>query len=98
MISCVSSSSGSGTQISAFLLPRDSRCRSTQFTQAFRRPPTHHFQNGGLLVSRIVSHLRSHVSISAYSVKQSGKCSSLNRSRIAGSFAFACATNAAGGG
>ena len=34
--------------------------------------PTHHFQNGGLLVSKMVSHLRSHVSIFAYSIKQSG--------------------------
>ena len=30
------------------------RCRSTQLEEAFRRPPTNHFQNGGLLVSRVV--------------------------------------------
>jgi len=73
------------------------RWRSTQLTHALSRPPTHHLQNGGLLASRIVCHLRSQASRSAYSTKQFGKCSSEKRSKIAGSFAFACATNASGG-
>src|SRR5205085_10212567 len=74
-----------------------SRWRSTQLTQAFSRPPTNHFQNGGLLVSSIVSHPASQVSRSAYSLKQSGKCSSLKRSRMSESLAFACATKLSGG-
>ena len=97
MTPTVSSPSGSGTQISAFLDPRASRWRSTQFTHAFSFPPTNHFQNGGLLVSRIVSQRVSQVSRSAYSVKHSGKCSSLNRSRMAGSAALAWAANPGGG-
>ena len=97
MTASVCSVSGSGTQMSAALSALDARCRSTQLTEAFRRPPTNHFQNGGLLVSRVVCQYWSHVSRSAYSLKHSGKCSSLNRSRIAGSFAFACAMNSAGG-
>ncbi len=56
-----------------------------------------HFQNGALLVSRIVSHFLSQLSRSAYSVKQSGKSFSLNRSTIAGSSALACWTNDSGG-
>ena len=56
-----------------------------------------HFQNGALLVSRTVSHFLSQLSRSAYSVKQSGKFFSLNRSRIAGSSALACWTNDSGG-
>ena len=97
MISTGSTSSGSCTQISAFLSPRLSRCRSTQLTDAFRRPPTNHLKNGGLLVSSSVSHFLSQVSMSAYSMKHSGKFFSLKRSRIAGSFALACAANASGG-
>ena len=56
-----------------------------------------HFQNGALLVSSVVCHAGSQVSRSAYSVKQSGNLSSVNRSRMAGSLALACATNAGGG-
>ena len=56
-----------------------------------------HFQNGGLLASRTVSHFLSQLSISAYSTKQSGKFSSAKRSKIAGSFALACSTNDSGG-
>ncbi len=97
MISWVSSSSSSGTQIKAFRSPRVSRCRSTQLTHAFSLPPTHHFQNGGCDVSRTVSHFLSQVSISAYSTKHSGKRSSEKRSRIARSFAFASARSAGGG-
>ena len=74
-----------------------SACRSTQLYEAFSFPPTNHFQNGGLLVSRVVCQGSSQVSRSAYSLKQSGKCSSLNRSKIAGSFALACSTNFGGG-
>src|SRR5437660_8681547 len=81
----------------AFSSPRDSRWRSTQLTDAFRRPPTHHLKNGGLLVSTISSHFLSHVSISAYSSKHSGKRSGANRSRIELSFAFACALYCSGG-
>src|SRR5579859_843202 len=95
---CVSSSSSSGTQISAFLSPRPSRCRSTQLVHALSFPPTHHLKNGGLLVSTTVSHFLSHVSISAYSVKQSGKFSGAKRSRIPLSPAFACAAISSGGG
>ena len=64
-------------------------CRSTQLYEAFSLPPTNHFQNGAVLVSRTVSHFLSQLSRSAYSVKQSGNLSSLNRSRMAGSAAFA---------
>src|SRR5215218_1256702 len=74
-----------------------SRWRSTQLKQAFSRPPTNHFQNGGLLVSSIVCHSASQVRRSAYSLKQSGKFSSLNRSRMSGSAAFACWTKLLGG-
>src|SRR5436305_7120902 len=94
----ISSSSSSGTQISAFLSPRDSRCRSTQLTHAFSLPPTNHLKNGGRDVSTTVSHFLSQVSKSAYSTKQSGKCSGLNRSRTSGALAFACLTKSSGGG
>ena len=57
-----------------------------------------HFQNGGLLVSRIVCHGASQLSRSAYSVKQPGNRSSANRAKMAGSLALACATNPGGGG
>ncbi len=50
----VSSSSGSGTQMNAALFRLVARWRSTQLYEAFSRPPTNHFQNGGLLVSRVV--------------------------------------------
>ena len=60
-------------------------------------PPTNHFQNGGLLVSSVVCQGASQLSRSAYSVKQSGNLSSLNRSKMAGSAALAWATNASGG-
>jgi hypothetical protein len=56
-----------------------------------------HFQNGGLLVSSIVSHGWSQVSRSAYSRKHSGNLSSANRSKMAGSLALAWATKLAGG-
>jgi len=68
-----------------------------QLKDAFSRPPTNHFQNGGLLVSSVVCQYWSHVSRSAYSLKHSGKCSSPNRSKIAGSAAFACAIYVGGG-
>ena len=52
-----------------------------------------HFQNGGLLESRTVSHFWSQLSISAYSMKQSGKFFSSKRSKMAGSAALACWMN-----
>ena len=73
-------------------------CRSTQLTEAFSFPPANHFQNGALPVSSTVSQRLSQVSRSAYSVKQSGNLSSVNRSKIAGSRALACRTNFSGGG
>src|SRR5712672_3388324 len=90
--------SSSETQISAALFLSLARCRSTQLYEAFSLPPVNHFQNGGLLVSSAVSHGASQLSRSAYSLKQSGKRSSLNRSKMAGSLALACATKLAGGG
>src|SRR5258708_38670445 len=75
-----------------------SACRSTQLYEAFSRPPTNHFQNGGWLVSSVVCQDASQVSRSAYSLKQSGNLSSTNRSKIAGSAALACATKLGGGG
>ncbi len=67
MISTGSASSGSCTPTpAASLSPRLSRCRSTQLTDAFRRPPTNHLKNGGSLVSSSVSHFLSQVSMSAY--------------------------------
>src|SRR5438067_11324554 len=93
----VSSASGSGTQINAALFRSVDRCRSTQLYEAFRRPPTNHFQNGGLLVSSVVCQYASQSSRSAYSLKQSGKCSSLNRSKMAGSDALAWPMNLGGG-
>src|SRR5712675_686402 len=81
----------------AFSSARDSRCRSTQLTDAFSRPPTHHLKNGGLLVSTTSSHFLSHVSSSAYSSKDSGKRSGAKRSRIDESLAFACARYCSGG-
>jgi hypothetical protein len=61
-------------------------------------PPPNHFQNGARDVSSTVSQGLSQVRRSAYSVKQPGNLSGLNRSRIAGSLALAWAANAAGGG
>src|SRR6516165_1943617 len=94
----VSSSSSSGTQMIAVLSGVTAACRSTQLYEAFSLPPTNHFQNGASLVSSTVSHGLSQVRRSAYSVKQSGNLSSVNRSKIAGSLALACATNFSGGG
>ena len=74
-----------------------SACRSTQLYEAFSFPPTNHFQNGALLVSSVVCHGASQVSRSAYSLKQSGNCSSVKRSKMAGSAALACWTNYSGG-
>src|SRR5438309_4941129 len=85
------------SQINAALFRSVDRCRSTQLYDAFRRPPTNHFQNGGLLVSSVVCQYASQSSRSAYSLKQSGKCSSPKRSKTLGSAAFACAMNVAGG-
>ena len=67
----------------AFLSPRDSRCRSTQLTHAFSRPPTHHLKNGGLLVSseRVPLLVPGRAGPRTPS-KHSGKCSGLKRSRI----------------
>src|SRR5262245_32301643 len=45
------------------------------------RPPTNHFQNGGLLVSSVTSQVRYQSRRLAYSLKQSGKLSRLNRSK-----------------
>src|SRR6516225_9766820 len=93
-----SSDSSSGAHMIAVLSGLDAACRSTQLYDAFSLPPTNHFQNGGLLVSKTVCQGASQVSRSAYSAKQPGKRSSPNRSKIAGSSAFACATKAGGGG
>src|SRR5215469_11469806 len=84
--------------MSAVLSGLAAACRSTQLYEALSLPPTNHFQNGALLVSRTVSQRLSQTSRSAYSVKQSGNLSSENRSKIAGSFALACCTKLAGGG
>ena len=84
--------------MNAALLRLVARWRSTQLKQAFRRPPTNHFQNGGLLVSSVVCQYSSQWSRSAYSLKHSGKFSSAKRPRIAGSEAFACPMNFGGGG
>ena len=79
MCTC-SSSSSSGTNTIAVLSGFAAACRSTQLYEAFSLPPVNHFQNGGLLVSSMVCHGSSQVSRSAYSLKHSGKWSSLNRS------------------
>src|SRR5437660_11421482 len=73
------------------------RWRSTQLYEAFNRPPTNHFQKGALLVSRVVCQYLSQVRRSAYSLKHSGKFSSLNRSKMLGSLALAWPMNFAGG-
>src|SRR5271157_5911278 len=91
------SSSGSGTQIIAALFPYFGRCLSTQLNETFSFPPTNHFQNGGLLVSRVLSQCLSQVRNSAYSLKHSGKLLSPNLSYIPRSGAFAWLTNFAGG-
>src|SRR2546430_15817214 len=90
-------SSGSGTQINAALLRYRARWRSTQLKLAFSLPPTNHFQKGALLVSRVVCQYLSQVNRSAYSLKHSGKFSSVKRSRIAGSLALAWPMNFGGG-
>jgi hypothetical protein len=59
--------------------------------------PTNHFQNGAVLVSRVVCHVWSQDSRSTYSRKHSGYLSSVNRSLMAGSPALAWAVNAADG-
>src|SRR5215469_362177 len=92
-----SSDSSSGTKMIAVLSGLAAACRSTQLYDAFSLPPVNHFQNGALLVSRIVCQGWSQSSRSAYSLKQSGYLSWLKRSRMAGSFAFACRTNDSGG-
>src|SRR5437667_12910597 len=94
---CVSWSSGSGTQMKAALFRYFARWRSTQLYEAFNRPPTNHFQKGALLVSRVVCQYLSQVRRSAYSLKHSGKFSSLNRSKMLGSVAFAWPMNFGGG-
>src|SRR5947207_391990 len=92
------SDSGSGTKMIAVLPGLAAACRSTQLYEAFSLPPVNHFQNGAVLVSSVVCQGRSQSSRSAYSVKQPGNLSSVNRSKMARSFALACATNAGGGG
>src|ERR1035438_1230786 len=62
-----------------------SRWRSTQLYEALILPPTNHFQNGGSLVSSVVSQYLSQLSRSAYSRKHSGKFFSLKRSLTSGS-------------
>ena len=93
-----SSDSSSGTNTIAVLSGLAAACRSTQLYEAFSLPPTNHLKNGALLVSSVVCHVWSQVSRSAYSLKQSGNLSSVNRSRMAGSAALACSTKLAGGG
>jgi hypothetical protein len=93
-----SSDSSSGTNTIAVLSGLADACRSTQLYEAFSRPPTNHLKNGALLVSSVVCHVWSQVSRSAYSLKQSGNLSSVNRSRMAGSAALAYSTKPAGGG
>src|SRR5690348_8057943 len=73
------------------------RWRSTQLKDALSRPPTNHFQKGGLLVSSVVCQYLSQVRRSPYSLKHSGNLSSVKRSRMAGSFAFAWPMNLGGG-
>src|SRR3989441_6182926 len=97
-MACATWSSGSGTQIKAALFRYFARCRSTQLYEAFNRPPTNHFQNGALLVSRVVCQYLSQLSRSAYSLKHSGKFSSSNRPKMLGSLALAWPMNFAGGG
>src|SRR6266849_5528157 len=96
-MTCVASASGSGTQMRAPLFRYLARCRSTQLYEALSFPPTNHFQNGALLVSSVVCQYLSQVKRSAYSLKHSGKFFSANRSRIAGSLAFAWPMNFGGG-
>ncbi len=74
-----------------------SRCRSTQLYEALILPPTNHFQNGGSLVSRVVSQYLSQLNRSAYSRKHSGKFFSLKRSLTSGSVRFAWPMNFAEG-
>src|SRR3989449_11455476 len=92
------SASGSGTNRKAALFPYLARWRSTQLYDALILPPTNHFQNGASLVSRTVRYGSNQVSISAYSLKQSGNLSTPNFSRMCGSRMFACALNFSEGG
>src|SRR5919106_338919 len=87
------SASGSGTKMNAALLLYFSRWRSTQLYEALSLPPVNHFQNGASLVSRTVRYGSNQVSMSAYSLKQSGNLSRPNRSNTRGSRRFACAVN-----
>src|ERR1022692_4804565 len=96
MCTC-SSVSSSGTQMIAVLSGLAWACRSTQLYDAFSLPPTNHFQNGGVDVSRVVCQRSSQVSRSAYSLKQSGNLSSEKRSKMAGSAALAWLTKSGGG-
>src|SRR4029077_6367096 len=96
-MTCVASDSGSGTQMNAALFLYFARCRSTQLYDALSFPPTNHFQNGALLVSRVVCQYLSQVSRSAYSLKHSGKLVSAHRSKMAGSLAFAWPMSLPGG-
>src|SRR5258707_2463264 len=79
--------SGSGTQISAALFALAARCRSTQLYDAFTRPPTNHFQNGGFYLARVVFQRLSPLSRAAYFVEQAGKLFSAEGSQKAGAFA-----------
>src|SRR6266699_2266837 len=87
------SPSGSGTKMNAALFPYFARWRSTQLYDALILPPTNHFQNGASLVSRTVRYGSNQVSMSAYSLKQSGNLSSPNFSRMCGPRIFACDLN-----
>ena len=93
----MASVSSSGTKWIAVLLRYLARLRSTQLYEALSSPPTNHFQNGGLEKSSVLSHGLYQVSMSAYSLKHSGKFFSPKRSRTSLSFMFACAMNSAGG-
>ena len=92
-----SSSSGSGTKMSAALFLYFARWRSTQLYEALILPPTNHFQNGGFSVSRTVCQRSYQVRSSAYSSKHFGKFFSAKRSSTSGSARFACVTNVTGG-
>src|SRR5207247_9320669 len=60
-------------------------------------PPTNHVQNGGLVVSSVMSQGLYQSRRSAYSLKQSGKLSRPNRSRTDLSVRLAWVTNFSGG-
>src|SRR5712691_2526386 len=94
---CIASSSSSGTKWMAVLFLLFAKWRSTQLWLALILPPTYHFQNGALLVSRVFSQGLYQSRRSAYSLKHSGKLSRLNRSYTFGSVRFAWAVNLGGG-